>query len=210
MMRRRLSNLKLMILACCACAPLTGCQEYRTEYHTRPGFYEKASAFDLPSEVVLDDGTRVVYADRSKVSQGARPASARKRFSLREEHENGDVTLNAVIPEHVLVNTLICLRREEYSLLWEQMLAESTRQAYGNDKKGYEQFESYMRKYRTDLGRTLTRMVKGLPHQQVAMASMGDGITRCALRSQFSDGFKFTRVDAVREDDGQMRLLMIK
>jgi len=206
MMRTRL----LIPVVTFACV-IPGCEQYRVEYHNRPDFYQKASPYELPGEIELDDGTRIVYQSPIKRADGvSSTTSGRKRFSLREELKDGTVRLSAVIPEHVLINTLVCLRREEYALLWDQMLATRTKSAYEEREDGYAEFEAYMREHRTDLGRTLTRMVSGLPHQEVAMASMGEGITRCVLRPQHSTGFRFTIVDVIREDDGQMKLMMMK
>jgi hypothetical protein len=189
----------------------TGCTPYRIEYHQRPDFYQKASDYELPDEVEMEDGTRIVYSEPLREStRGNYSGPKRKRFALREELKDGSVRLQALTPDHVLINTLICLRREEYQLLWDQMLAARTQDAYADSEGGFASFEQYMRKYRKDLGRTLTRMVAGLPHQEVAIASMGHGITRCVLRPQHAQGFRFSIVDIERDDEGMMKLLMIK
>ncbi|MCA9295248.1 MAG: hypothetical protein KC983_02000 [Phycisphaerales bacterium] len=201
----------LLLCGALASVVTAGCTPYRIEYHQRPDFFQKASDYELPDEVEMEDGTRIVYSEPLRQStKGNYTGPKPKRFALREELKDGTVRLQALTPEHVLINTLICLRREEYQLLWDQMLAERTKSAYAESEGGFPSFEQYMRKYRKDLGRTLTRMVAGLPHQEVAIASMGEGITRCVLRPQHAQGFKFSIVDVERDDDGMMKLLMIK
>ena len=190
---------------------LTGasCREQRTEYHKRPAFYEKASMQKLENEVVLEDGTIIKYnADRGGTDD--RPGDPQgKQFQIRQEHEDGTVTLSAMLPEHVLANTLTCVRNEEYQLLYEQLLAERTKLADEEAGQGAEEFISFFRKNRHELTATLTRMVAGIPAQEVKFGEMGDGVTRCRLRPQIAEPFKFKTVDVVNEG-GRLKLLMIR
>lgn len=187
-----------------------GCREQRVEYHKRPAFYEKASSEKLPDEVVLSDGTIVKYNALQGPALRAREGDeTSKLFQIREEHEDGTITLNALLPEHVLVNALTCVRNQEYQLLYEQLLSEQTKKAYEQKEGGIEEFLSFFRKNRHDLTGTLTRMVAGLPAQDVNFTSLGHGVTRCKLRPQISAQFKFTTVDVVSEA-GTLKLLMIQ
>jgi hypothetical protein len=190
-----------------------GCREYRVEYHQRPAFYEKAAS-DLPAEITLEDGTIVKY--NSNVAQSTLGRSGDNKhapFEIRQETQAPDgktvVTLRALLPEHVLANTLTCVQKEEYQLLFEQMLAERTKTAYAEQEQGLEEFETFFRTHRHDLAATLTRMVAGLPTQEVSIMPLGDGVTRCKLRPQIADPFKFKIVDVVKEGQ-QFRLLMIR
>lgn len=191
-----------------------GCQSHRVEYHKRPAFYERAALGKLPDELVLEDGTVIKYQSvEGQSSFGRAGDDRRKPFAIREEHEDAlgkkHITLRALLPEHVLANTLACLRNQEYELLYEQMTAQCAKEKCELEEGGVESFIDAMRRNRHDLVATLTRMVAGMPHEEVAMINMGDGITRCKLRPQISEPFKFKSVDVIKED-GAMKLLRIE
>jgi hypothetical protein len=198
------------ILAGAACCALAGCQPYRIEYHERPRFYDQASATQLPDRVVLDDGTEIVYVrpgDKRGVMKEVEKRG--EKFSYREESETGDVRIRAVLPEHVLANTILCLRNEEYDLLYEQLLAEQTREYYEGLDDGYEQFEAYMRENRRDLLVTLNRMLFGIAHQDTIMRRVDQFVTRLEFRPQIVSNFAFTSVDIANER-GELKLLSIR
>jgi hypothetical protein len=191
---------------------LAACEPYRVEYHTRPGFYSKASEYELPSEVTLADGTRVVYSTRDvQSSLGREGEEAGRPFALRTEKEDGEIDLHALVPDHVLMNALECVRNAEYELLYDEMLAKRTKDEYlaaGLDPE--KEFVAFCRRNQIEIARTLTRMVAGLPHQEVAMENLGDGITRCRLRPQVAEPFKFKMVWTQRLPNGNQKLLMIR
>lgn len=195
-------------------ASAVSCQQYRVEHHKRPAFYQRAISGELPDQVTLDDGTVIKYEPVEATSTlGRKTEDGRKSFEIREESEAPDgtklITLRAMLPEHVLVNTLTCLRNEEYALLYEQMLGERARERHEQEGGGVEEFSASLRKNRHDLVATLTRMVAGLPHEEVAIVSNGDGVIRCRLRPQIAQPFKFTTVDVVKEGTA-MKLLRIE
>jgi len=194
-----------------AMAMLCGCKPYRVEYHKRPGFYEKAALGKLPDEVTLDDGTIIKYQTTEAQSTLGRTGDDKhKPFEIRQQKDDGKIELRAILPEHVLANTLTCLSNEEYELLYNQMLSERTRQEYAQaGQQGLPEFTEFFQKNRHDLAATLTRMVAGLPHEEVSMTSLGDGVTRCTLRPQIAEPFKFKSVYVVKEGQG-MKLLMIR
>lgn len=199
----------------------TSCKPYRIEYHTRPGFYQKAVKEPLPDEVVLEDGTIIRYVSPNEQTSLGLNASGKndkgkaqgKVFQPREETEdlagNKQVILRAFLPEHVLYNTLTCLRNEEYHLLWEQGLSKKTQEHYAENEVGEEEFTAFMTKHRHELVATLTRMLAGMSGQEVAIEPLDEGVTRCRLRRQIADPFKFTSVDMVKED-GWLKLLLIE
>jgi hypothetical protein len=187
-----------------------GCKPYRVEYVDRPAFYEKASATPLPDEIAMDDGTVVKFRrPSSNTSFGRMGAVGAKPFEVREEHEDGSVTLHAVVPEHVLVHTAACLSDEEYELLYTQMLASKTRDSYEADGGGLQGFTEFFRKHRHDLVAMLSRMITGMTHQEVNIRGVGNGVTRCTLRPQIAKPFKFKELDIVKEDQ-ELKLLMIR
>ena len=97
---------------------------------------------------------------------------------------------------------------EEYQVIYDQLLDEQARNAY-EAGQGYEDFADYMRRNRLDLARLLTRMIAGLPQQQVKFTSIGQNMTRCSLRPQIADQFRFKRVDVIRDRNAEFKLLMV-
>lgn len=190
-----------------------GCKEYRIEHVKRPAFYQKASKEKLPDQVILDDGTIVKYESiEAPRNAESTDKDGQKVFQPREESEDSlgrkTVTLRAIFPEHVVLNTLNCLRNEEYDLLWEQGLSSRTKERYDDPEVGVEEFTAYMQKYRHDLVASLTRILTGMSGQEVAVEHLGDGVTRCRLRNQYVGDLKFTKIDMVKEDHN-LKLLMV-
>ena len=189
---------------------LVGCEEYRIEYHKRPSFYSKASTTKLPDRIVLEDGTVIVYVDSAGSSKLKKKTQNKaKPFLIREELENGDIILRAVLPEHVLANTLTCLRNEEYELLWDQMLSRRTKSAYEREEMGVEEFAEFLAKRRIELAKGVNRMLLGLPRNDVVTENLGDGVTRMRFHPNLAKLFRFKTVDIVSEGPG-LKLLMIK
>lgn len=189
---------------------LVGCEEYRIEHHKRPLFYSKASAEKLPDRIVLDDGTIIVYESYTRTSGIRKKArSDVKPFLMREEMEDGEIILRALLPEHVLANTLACLRNEEYELLWDQMLSERTKRSYEREGMGILEFTEFLTKRRIDLAKGVNRMLLGLPRNDVVTENLGDGVIRMRFHPHLAKLFKFKTVDIVSEGPG-LKLLMIR
>jgi hypothetical protein len=219
--------LALTALALTAVALTSGCQQYRVEHHKRPGFYQKASKQELPTEVTLADGTVIKYENPAEAGAIGQVDKTGKVFEPREESEDAQgqkkILLRALLPEHIVVITLTCLRNEEYDLLWEQILAKQTRADYaararaeleedseaGVNPDGRDEFIAFMRKHRHELVATLTRMVTGMSAQDVALDDLGEGVTRCRLRPQIAEPFAFKSLVMVKED-GWLKLLVIQ
>ena len=202
-------NVPLLAAAAIALAALSACEPYRIEYHNRPSFYEKASEQKLPDRVTLDDGTTIIYGEPGDKSALQKKAKDSERFKIREKTEDGKIILRNMLPEHVLVNALTCLRREEYELLWEQLLSEHTKLALEGQGKDKEYFISFARENRTDLGRTLTRLLLGMPRMETIVENKGQGVIECRLNPRVASQFKFTRARIINEDFG-LKLVNIR
>jgi hypothetical protein len=200
-MNRLLSRLPLILSA----AAIAGCEPYRIEYHHRPSYYQRLTNRPLNERVVLEDGTIVVYneADPFDDSQG----EERETFSIREKLDDGSIVLRAILPEHVLANTLECIRNHEYELLWDQMLSERTKLAYAEQDQGVEEFAAFFRAHRRELARTLNRMLLGISTHEVVMENAGNGVTVCRFWPQVAGDFKFKQVSLVNEYG--LKLLLI-
>lgn len=185
-----------------------GCEEYRVEYHRRPAYYQAAALGELPDRVTLADGTVIVYETTDLVGELRKDDGAAKPFQIREEFEDDSVILRARVPEHVLANTLTCLRNQEYELLWEQLLSEQTKLSYERRGLGVEDFAAYFAHRRNDLAKTINRMMLGIPRNEVVMENLGEGVIRIRFHPQVGRLFRFKTVDVVSEGPG-LKLLMI-
>ena len=190
---------------------LIGCKPYRIEHRKRPSFYYRASASELTEQEVLEDGTVVVYETsqpRSDYQRSREVDKEGKPYEIREEKEDGTIVLRAFLPEHVLANTLTCLRHEEYELLWDQMLADVTKRAYEGRGEGPEQFAAFFRKHRQELAKTLNRMILGIPREEVEVVWASGDAVGCRLRRHVAEQFVFTQVEMVREGrDLKLRII---
>jgi hypothetical protein len=190
-------------LAVCACST------YRVEYHKRPGYYSAVGGRQA-DEVTLDDGTVLVFKTR-QATEGlsSHGGGSGERFQIREEREDGTIVLRALLPQHVLANTLTCLRNQEYDLIWEQLLAERTRRAYELRDEGFEEFEAFCSSQRNELAATLTRMLLGLARGEAYMENVGGGIVRFRLHPRVASEFRFKTAEVIGEGGG-LRLLIIR
>ena len=203
-------NLVGHIVAVLCVLSAAGCETYRVEYHPRPGYYRNAAMGELPDRVTLDDGTVVVFG-KKPITGDSNRADGEKRqpFQIREEKDDGTIILRALLPEHVLANTLTCLHNGEYELLWEQMMSQQTKRAYEQRGEGVEAFSAFFRKHRADLAATLTRLLLGIPRREAVMENLGAGVIRFRLHPRVAKQFKFKMADVVSEPQG-LRLLMIR
>ena len=189
---------------------LGGCGSYVIEYRDRPSYYQTAALGGTEDRVTLDDGTVLVFRTRQPTSNMRRSAGdGADRFQVREELDDGSIVLRALLPEHVLTITLTCVRNEEYEILWEQMVAEPTKRAYGLRGEGYEEFALFFSVNRLEIAATLTRMLLGLSRQEAYMESAAGGVIRYRFHPRVGAQFKFKTVEVVAEVGG-MKLLIIR
>jgi hypothetical protein len=192
-----------------ALAPVA-CTPYRIERHTRPAFYQSASNGTLPDRVELKDGTVVEYVTGQPTPPSSTEGAAdAKPFEIREEHDDGTVIVRCLLPEHVIANTMTCLRNREYKVMWEQLLAASTRQAYTSEGLTFDDFADFMDEARPEMMKTLNRMSFGFLGQDVILESGAHGAMRARFGPRLASQFRYRSVEMVMEKDG-MKLLMIR
>lgn len=198
----------MALLAPAMLPTLLACEPYRIEHRTRPAFYSAASESPLPSEFELPSGTKVVYTESRPTGFGEADPDA-ELFTIRKEDEGGEVTLCCVLPEHVVANTMTCLRNEEYELMWEQLLAKRTRDAYKAEGQGLPEFAEFMSSERPEIMQTLNRMSFGFFGQDVVVRPTGGGGLEARFGPRLASEFRFTVVEMCLEDGG-LKLVMIK
>jgi hypothetical protein len=199
---------RLPILVLCGGAILAACEPYRIEYHRRPAYYDRMVDGPLPDRVVLDDGTILVYNADPDDPPKRGEDTEKAEFRMRQELPDGSIVLRSVLPEHVIANTLDCLRNEEYDLLWDQVLAERTKQAYAARGMGAEEFKEFCREYRIDLARMLNRMLLGMASHEVVFENVEPGVFECRFWPTTASLFKFKKVTMAQEEF-QLKLVLI-
>ena len=86
-----------------------GCQTQTIEYRSRPS-WQTALSSGLHSEQVREDGTIMKYSSANEHSSQALQEYLNS-INLEETDEfTGERTLRAVLPDHVLMHLLTCLR----------------------------------------------------------------------------------------------------
>jgi hypothetical protein len=189
---------------------VAACSTYRVEYHKRPGFYRNAAMGPQPEQVTLEDGTVLVFKTREPTSELTRQAdSEAEPFRIREEQEDGTIVLRALLPQHVLANTLTCLRNQEYEEIWDQLLAEQTKREYEVREQGFEEFEAFATANRTELVAMLTRLLMGLVRGEAFMENVEGGVVRFRFHPRVATEFEFKTAEVVSEGGG-LKLLMIR
>ncbi|MHC4614887.1 MAG: hypothetical protein ACYTAU_15090, partial [Planctomycetota bacterium] len=177
---------------------VAGCSTYRVEYHKRPGFYRNTASGPQPDQVTLDDGTVLVFTTREPTSELTRQADSESEpFRIREEHEDGTIVLRALLPQHVLANTLTCLRNQEYEQISDQLLAEQTKRAYDLRGQGYEEFETFATANRNELVAMLTRLLMGLVRGEAFMENVDGGAVRFRFHPRVATEFDFKTAEVV-------------
>ena len=178
-----------------------------------------ASDEPLPDEVVADDGRIIRYVStpldelRAQLEAEDRGESAEADGAevtpIWQESEDGDVVLHCILPEHVLANTMNCLRLERYDLLYTQLLADRTREAYEASGRGPADFAAWCVEHRSDLMAMLNRMGFGFLGGDVVLENLGGGVMRSRFTPRVGDQFRFREVLILSDPPG-MNLLEIR
>lgn len=205
----------VLCAALAACA--AGCATERVEYRPRSDLMRGAEG---SGEFVAPDGTRVVFvdpdadadaADRlpkgTKVGPDGKPVPV-KVFQPREELEDGTVVLRNLFPDHVVGNAMTCLRREEYRLMWDQLLAPETR-AQWERSGGYDAFRSWCEDNRKPTMELLNRMRFDAVGSDIAMKQVRPGVTQATVAPHLWEQFKLRVIEFEQTPDG-MKLLSIR
>lgn len=188
---------------------LAGCTETRTQYRTMPAFYQRMAGIEGAVNGRTRDGTDVRWQQAEEASLGEFTDHTGELFLMREERDDGTIALNALIPEHVMLHTLECVRDQEYRLLWDELVADGTRRWYEEEGGGYDAYEQFFRTNRRDIVTTLARMQAGMGSQEMRRIRLGDGLMRLELIEQLHPRFKYTLLDAVWDGE-RYRLLTIR
>jgi len=194
-----------LVLGCgpAACTPTV------VEYHQKPEFYGNMAHADFKDGVTAD-GAEIRWVEPKRVrSENFDDVLGTGTFRAREVGEDGRIILRARQPQQLLANTLKCLQDGEYQLLWDQMLAQSTRQYYQQREEGYQEYENYLRKHRKEMASLVNRMIAGRVFGEVETQTADDGTIRCRLRKKLRRHFEYKEVLMVKEGR-DLKLLTIR
>lgn len=146
------------------------------------------------------DGTEIRWIDRDERRlEGFEQTIGDERLRIREEQEDGSVTLQCLLPVHVVVNALECLRRGEYRVIWEQLISRDQRAWYERQgQDGYENFLAFFRENRNEIAAMLNRMHVGKVYGEVVAETGPDGGSM-RLRPDVARDFRFAEIVLVRE-----------
>jgi hypothetical protein len=203
--------IRLLLLLCMLLMSLGGCDTKQVEYRRR-SVLERHYGKQVGDTRVLSDGTEIRYIDSptkpQQLAAGAQVIGA-QRTQIRKESEDGTVTLNQVLPMHVVSNLHECLRRSEYRLIYEQIISGDQRgwyQSHGDE--GYEQFLRWFQVNREELAKMLNRMKAGEVFGDTNV-EIGRGWGRVTLRRHVAGDFKYSTIELVQDGD-QLRLQDIR
>ena len=178
---------------------LGSCTTQRIEHHKRPAWHY-AMDKEMPEEIVQEDGTIIRYSTVGGSNSKA-VSDYIDGIELRTEDKiTGEVTLRAILPEHVLEQTLFCLRDRNWDLLYDQVLSTATRENYEAKENGREEFKAYFETYRKELGKTIQRLLRGKSFGDVIHKTDGD-LTIVTFTPGSLGNFKFHVVKLIREGE---------
>lgn len=175
------------------------CETRRVEYHTRPAWHY-SMARTMSNEVVRDDGTVVRYAPMGGSTSNTVQAYL-DGITLEETDEvTGNTTLRAILPVHVLTQTIVCLRDRKWDLLYDQILSRDAQIYFGTRDNGHEEFVSFFETYRSDLAKSMQKMIQGKAFGDVMVEERGRTILM-TFSPRMVGNFKFRKVTFFREGE---------
>lgn len=175
-----------------------GCETQHVEYRKRP-LWQQSMANSLPRETIRDDGTVMIFSsDAASTSNTVQDYL--KTIKLEEKDDiTGEITLRAVLPVHLLSQTLVCLRDKDWVLLFEQILSEQMQSYYNGREFGYEEFEDFFTTNRKELAKTIQRMIQGSGVGDVVETEEGNKLLLTFSR-RVRTKYKFNYITLIRQD----------
>ncbi len=188
---------------------IAACETRRIEYRKRPAWVRSMSN-DAPASTITEDGTEIRWIDdRSGELQGFEQRIGGEQVRIRTDHEDGTVELRNVVPMHLVVNLLECMRRGEYRVIYDQLISRDQRAWYDQrGESGFDEFHGWFERHRKDIGSMLNRMQAGKVYGEVAVTT-GERSGTVALRPSVAYDFRLKAIDVVRED-GDWKLTDIR
>lgn len=176
-----------------------GCQTQTIEYRSRPS-WQTALSSGLHSEQVREDGTIMKYSSANEHSSQALQEYLNS-INLEETDEfTGERTLRAVLPDHVLMHLLTCLRDRSWDIIFEQLISTSMKQYYSQLENGKEKFDSFFITNRRELARSMQRFRGGIGFGDVVASERGNELMY-VLSARVTRDYKFSSISFIREGE---------
>ena len=176
-----------------------GCQTQTVEYRSRPS-WQTALSNGLPSEQVREDGTVMKYSSANEHS-GQALQEYLNSIKLEETDEvTGELTLRAILPDHVLKHLLTCLRDRSWNLIYEQLISSTMKQYYSQLEDRREKFDSFFISNRRELAKALQQIRGGMGFGDVFTSENGKEIIY-TLSSRIASDYKFKSISFIRENE---------
>ena len=185
------------------------CEETRIQYRKTPSFYSLMADMQGGRDTVLEDGTEIRFIHQTPRGLDNFKDHTGKSFLMREERKDGSISLNAIMPEHVLLLLLDCLQSQEYTLFWDEMIATSTKEWYESEGGGQKACLDFLRINRRDISEALTRMKMGTGLNEVERIRTDEDVIRLRLAEHLRHRFAFTELDT-RWENGKYVLVSIR
>lgn len=175
----------------------TGCETQTVEYRSRPSWHTALSG-GLPHEHQREDGT-IMKFNTSNESSSLAVQDYLDSITLEEKDAvTGELTLRAVLPEHLLKHTLTCLRDRNWEVLYDQLISAKTHQFYEQRENGFATFESFFNTNRRELAKTILRIHGGISSGDVVVSERGSEIVH-SLAPRVARDYEFRSISFIRE-----------
>lgn len=178
---------------------LTSCQIDKTEYRTTPSWH-LAMGTSLPKNKILDDGTLVIH----EIIGGRNSAAVEEYLSGIEMESKddltGEITLRAVLPEHLLSQTLVCLRDRKWDILYSQILSRGAQDYFESIDSDLVYFKEYFNTHRLEFAKTMRKMIQSQSFGDT-LVQKDDPYTTLYFAPNMLGNFKFKRLELITEDD---------
>jgi hypothetical protein len=187
-----LNSPALLLLLLCV-----GCKSQTVEYRQRPSWHTALSG-RLPNEHRREDGTIMKFSTSNDTTSVA-VQDYLETITLEEKDIiTGELTLRAILPEHVLKHSLTCLRDRNWKVLYEQLISAKTQQFYEQQENGFAKFESYFNANRREIAKTLLRIHGGISSGDVVVSERGSEIIH-SLVPRVARDYEYRSVSFIRE-----------
>jgi len=127
---------------------------------------------------------------------------------LRTERPDGDFTLNAILPRHLVDHLRFHLSRREYDVVYDKLVAEEARELYesrGHDPRS--EIIGWLEDHRVDILLMLRHIPLGIDSPNVRSEQAGP-LFRLRVHGHVADPLRYDTIDVIREN-GNFRLLTI-
>lgn len=188
----------MKLLSCLLLLSLIGCETQKVEYHTRSAWQYSMRGTSLEDEVVREDGTIMKYTIvGSSASQNVQKYLDSIEMETKDK-ETGKISLNAVLPEQLLSQTLVCLRDRKWDILYDQILSLSAQNYFQSQSDDLVTFKNFFEINRRELAKLFQKMIQGRHFGDILINDTGTFL-ELAFSPNMAGDFQFRKIILQRE-----------